>query len=104
MKNGIDARNLVGGFLAGILIGTAVTLLAAPRSGKLTRNKIMRDSKKLRKQFYNSLNESLESMKGFLHNTGKELGNAAKANKGTKKSKIGSVSSRVGKVASRQDL
>jgi hypothetical protein len=41
----MEAKNLIGGLLAGAAIGVAVGILLAPRSGEQTRKKLMRESK-----------------------------------------------------------
>ncbi len=45
-RNGSGALGLLAGFLGGALVGTAVTLLLAPRSGPETRRKIAEEAER----------------------------------------------------------
>jgi gas vesicle protein len=60
----MNAKDLIGGLLAGAAIGVAVGLLLAPKSGKQTREDWASGSRKLTNSIKDSVEDSLESMKG----------------------------------------
>lgn len=60
----MNAKNLIGGLLAGAAIGVAIGILLAPATGKETRKSIATGSKKLVDSLTGSVEESLESLKG----------------------------------------
>jgi gas vesicle protein len=59
----MDAKNLIGGLLAGAAIGVAIGMLLAPSSGEETRNKIAKGSKKLTDGLKGSIEDSIDSVK-----------------------------------------
>lgn len=59
----MEAKNLIGGLLAGAAIGVAVGILLAPESGEQTRKKIIKRSKSAANDFKATLGESVESLK-----------------------------------------
>jgi gas vesicle protein len=60
----MNAKDLIGGLLAGAAIGVAVGLLLAPKSGKQTREDLANGSRKLTNSIKDSVEDSFESMKG----------------------------------------
>lgn len=60
----MNAKNLIGGLLAGAAIGVAIGILLAPASGKDTRRSLATGSRKLADSLTGSVEESLESLKG----------------------------------------
>jgi len=65
----MEAKNLIGGLLAGVAIGVAIGMLLAPGSGKDSRKKLLKGSKKLSDGVKGSLEESIDSLKNRF-NTG----------------------------------
>ena len=59
----MEAKNLIGGLLAGAAIGVAVGILLAPRSGQQTRKKISKESKHLMGDLKHTLGDSVDSLK-----------------------------------------
>jgi gas vesicle protein len=59
----MDAKNLIGGLLAGAAIGVAIGMLLAPDSGERTRGKIAKGSRKLTDGVKGSVEDSIESLK-----------------------------------------
>ena len=59
----MEAKNLIGGLLAGAAIGVAIGLLLAPGSGKETRKKLIKGSRKLSDDVKGSLEDSIDSLK-----------------------------------------
>jgi len=60
----MNAKNLIGGLLAGAAIGVAIGILLAPASGKDTRKGLASGSRRLADSLTGSVEESLESLKG----------------------------------------
>jgi gas vesicle protein len=56
-------KNILGGFLVGATVGTLAGILLAPASGEKTRNKLLRGSKKLKKQLSKSAEEVAQKAK-----------------------------------------
>jgi gas vesicle protein len=59
----MNARNLIGGFIAGAAIGVAAGLLMAPYSGEKSRRKLMRGSSKIKKNVVNYVEQSLDTIR-----------------------------------------
>lgn len=59
----MNAKNLIGGLLAGAAIGVAIGILLAPSSGEKTRENIAKGSRKLADSVKGSLDSSVESLK-----------------------------------------
>jgi len=59
----MNAKNLIGGFLAGAAIGVAAGLLMAPYSGAKARRKLVRGSMKVKKNVVDYVEDSLESLR-----------------------------------------
>lgn len=51
------SMNILGGFIVGASIGAVAGILLAPASGRKTRNALMRESKKFKKQLSRSAEE-----------------------------------------------
>jgi len=60
----MNAKDLIGGLLAGAAIGVAIGLLLAPQSGKQTRDDLASGSRKLTDSLKGTVDESIESLKG----------------------------------------
>lgn len=76
----MNAKNLIGGLLAGAAIGVAIGILLAPKSGRDTREDISKGTRKLADNLKGSVEDSLESLKGKF-NSG--LDEAARKGKDT---------------------
>lgn len=59
----MDAKNLIGGLLAGAAIGVAIGILLAPKSGADTREDISKGSRKLSDSLKGTMEDSLELLK-----------------------------------------
>lgn len=59
----MDAKNLIGGLLAGAAVGVAIGMLLAPDSGANTRKKITDGSRKLTDGLKDSVDETIDSLK-----------------------------------------
>jgi gas vesicle protein len=59
----MEAKNLIGGILAGAAIGVAIGILLAPESGEKTRNNLVKGSRKLTDSLQDTVEESIESLK-----------------------------------------
>jgi len=59
----MNAKNLIGGFLAGAALGVAAGLLMAPNSGAKTRRKLMRGSMKVKKNVTDYVENSLDGLR-----------------------------------------
>lgn len=59
----MNAKDLIGGLLAGAAIGVAIGLLLAPKSGKQTRQDLVSGSRKLSDSLMGTVDESLETFK-----------------------------------------
>jgi gas vesicle protein len=59
----MEAKNLIGGFIAGAALGVAAGLLLAPYSGERTRKKLVKGSSKLRKNVIDYVETSMDDMR-----------------------------------------
>ena len=59
----MNARNLIGGFLAGAAIGVAAGLLMAPYSGAKARRKLVRGSVKMKKNVVDYVENSIDNLR-----------------------------------------
>jgi gas vesicle protein len=59
----MNAKNLIGGFLAGAAIGAAAGLLMAPYSGAKTRRKLVRGSMKVKRNVVDYVENSIEGLR-----------------------------------------
>lgn len=64
----MDAKNLIGGLLAGAAIGVAIGILLAPKSGAETREDISKGSRKLTDNLKGTMEDSLGLMKEKFNN------------------------------------
>jgi gas vesicle protein len=62
----MQAKSLIGGLVIGAALGTAAGLLVAPRSGEETRKKIIKGSRRLKKNIANYIDESMDSVREQL--------------------------------------
>ncbi len=74
----MNARNLIGGLLAGAAVGIAVGMLLAPNSGAKIRGRLLKDARKSTDELKGTAKYSIQSLNdGF--NQGSD-GLAAKVN------------------------
>lgn len=59
----MNAKNLIGGFLAGAAIGVAAGLLMAPYSGAKARRKLARGSMKVKKNVMSYVEDSIDNLR-----------------------------------------
>jgi len=59
----MNAKNLIGGFLAGAALGVAAGLLMAPYSGAKARRKLTRGSMKMKKNVVDYVENSIDSLR-----------------------------------------
>jgi gas vesicle protein len=59
----MSSKNLIGGLLAGAVIGVAAGLLMAPYSGAKTRRKLVRGSMKVRKNVVDYVEDSIDGLR-----------------------------------------
>jgi gas vesicle protein len=69
----MNAKDLIGGLLAGAAIGVAIGLLLAPKSGKQTREDLANGTRKLTDSLKGTVEESLESLKGKFNSGVEEV-------------------------------
>ena len=60
-----DNTKIAGAFLIGGLIGAAVALLYAPKSGRETRKDIARTAKKVKKETVHLVEDAIDSINDF---------------------------------------
>jgi len=75
----MNAKDLIGGLLAGAAIGVAIGLLLAPQSGEQTRNDLASGSRKLTDSLKGTVDESLESLKGKFNSGVNEIAKRGRA-------------------------
>ena len=59
----MEAKNLIGGFLAGAALGAAAGLLLAPASGNKTRKELVKGSLKLKDNMVDYVDDSIEDIR-----------------------------------------
>ena len=59
----MNAKNLIGGFLAGAAIGVAAGLLMAPYSGAKARRKLVRGGTKVKKSVIDYVQNSIDGLR-----------------------------------------
>ena len=59
----MNAKNLIGGFLAGAALGVAAGILMAPYSGERTRKKLVKGSSRVKKDVIAYVEDSLEGIR-----------------------------------------
>lgn len=59
----MNAKNLIGGFIAGAALGVAAGLLLAPASGEKTRRKLVKGSMKIKKNVVDYVEDSIDSLR-----------------------------------------
>lgn len=59
----MNAKNLIGGFIAGAALGVAAGLLMAPASGVKTRRKLLNDGMKVKKSVVDYVESSIEGLR-----------------------------------------
>ncbi len=63
----MNAKNLIGGFIAGAAIGVAAGLLMAPASGVKTRKKLVSNGMKVKKSVVDYVEDSIDSLRTQLN-------------------------------------
>lgn len=63
----MDARNLIGGFIAVAAMGVVAGLLLAPSSGKKARKQLVKDSLKLKDGVADYVDESIDAFRNQLN-------------------------------------
>jgi gas vesicle protein len=76
----MNAKNLIGGFIAGAALGAAAGLLLAPATGQQTRKKLMKGSMKMKKNVVDYVEHSIDTLRGQINKridqvTGRDKGN-----------------------------
>lgn len=62
----MNAKNLIGGLLAGAAIGVAIGMLLAPASGRETRDNLVKGSRKLTDDLKKSIGNTVDMAKNKL--------------------------------------
>lgn len=70
---------VIGGFLIGAGVGTVAALLMAPASGRKTRNQIVEETKRLKDQVTEAINDSLKNIKSGYNRKVEEYAAESKA-------------------------
>jgi len=73
----MNAKNLIGGLLAGAAIGVAVGMLLAPNSGTKTRGRLLKDARKRTDALKDTAQYSMQSLNDEFSQRSDDL--AAKA-------------------------
>lgn len=60
-----DYRKIAGAFLVGGLIGAAIALLYAPKSGRETRKDIKKTARRIKKETVHLVEDAVESINDF---------------------------------------
>ncbi|HZV48140.1 MAG TPA: YtxH domain-containing protein [Thermodesulfovibrionales bacterium] len=60
-----DYRKIAGAFLVGGLIGAAVALLYAPKSGRATRKDISKTARRIKKETVHLVEDAVDSINDF---------------------------------------
>lgn len=63
----MNAKNLIGGFIAGAALGVAAGLLLAPASGEKTRRKLVKDSQKVKNNVVNYVESSIDALRSQIN-------------------------------------
>ncbi len=74
----MNAKNLIGGLLAGAALGVAIGVLLAPDSGAKTVAKLKKGAKDLGDNLMESADESIQSFKGKFNSKVDELATRGK--------------------------
>ncbi len=69
----METKYLIGGLLAGVVIGVAAGMLFAPASGEETQRKISDRAKKLADSLRDTAEESIQSLKDRFNQTVDEV-------------------------------
>jgi gas vesicle protein len=59
----MNAKNVIGGFIAGAALGAAAGLLFAPSSGQRSWRRLVKGSEKLKKTLANYVDDSIEGLR-----------------------------------------
>ena len=69
-----NATKIGGAFLLGGVIGAAIALLYAPRSGKETRQDISKTARRIKSNAVDLIEETIEDVHGFADNLKEKTG------------------------------
>lgn len=83
-----STTKIIGGFLAGAMLGVAAGLLMAPESGQRTRKKIIDKSKELTDEMARSMSKGLDTVKSTYNEKLDQFANAGKSKIDTAKERI----------------
>jgi gas vesicle protein len=64
----MNAKNLIGGLLAGAAVGVAVGMLLAPNSGTKTRGRLLKDARKRTDELKSTGKYSIQSLNDGFNN------------------------------------
>lgn len=79
----MNARNLIGGFIAGAALGVAAGLLMAPYSGAKARRKLMRGSQKIKRNVVDYVETSIDGLRDQVNDKIEKIEKIAKRTKDT---------------------
>jgi gas vesicle protein len=74
----MNGKSLIGGLLAGAVVGVAVGLLLAPDSGTKTRDLLIKGSRKLTDNLKGSAKDSIQFLKDSFNSVLDEVATKAK--------------------------
>ena len=74
----MEAKNLIGGLLVGAAVGVVIGMLIAPDSGKESRRKLLKGSRKLVDGMKGSIEDSVDSLKDRFNSGIDELARKGK--------------------------
>lgn len=83
-----STTKIIGGFLAGAMLGVAAGLLMAPESGKRTRKRILNKSRELTDEVAKTVNKGLDTVKSSYNQKVDQFANAGKSTIDTAKERI----------------
>lgn len=83
-----NMKNILGGFLAGALLGAAAGILMAPASGSKTRKKLLKESQKLTDSVETAVAESINRLKAGFNKSVDEYADAGQKAIGRTKEKV----------------
>lgn len=83
-----NMKNILGGFLAGALLGAAAGILMAPSSGTKTRKKLLKESKKLTDSAERAVADSINKFRTGFNKNVDEYAEAGQKAIGRSKEKV----------------
>ena len=79
---------IIGGFLAGAMLGVAAGLLMAPESGKKTRKRILNKSRELTDEVAKTVTKGLDTVRSTYNEKVDQFADAGKSTIDTAKERI----------------